>query len=643
MKEIILGTAGHIDHGKTSLLKSLTGIDTDRLAEEKLRGISIDIGFAHMRLGAYRVGFIDVPGHEKFIKNMLAGVGGIQMVLLVVAADESIMPQTIEHLDICKLLGISRGVVVLTKKNLVKNELLSLVKMEIQDLLSGTSLQEAPIISVDSITGDGIADLKETLHRELRKYEYCKTSPNNKRRVFRLPIDRVFTIRGFGTVVTGTSRGSSLHLEDTVTIYPCIKSVRVRGIEIFNETSNSVRAGQRTALNLSGIQKEDLQRGMLASCSKDLIPSRTLDIVVNILPSSPQIFKRGSRVRFHHGTTELVGRIYPLEGAELLPASSTLAQLRLVKNSVFFPKDRFILRRYSPLKTIGGGIVLDNNPRRHRLKELPEILTDLKKLRSLIEDKDQTVDSVLLEYFIRSSGISGTTISELVARTGFLSNYLLTLLRDMRSLVIIPQKPLLAVSKIAVEKLKLRLIKLLSKFHRQNTLVPGFPREELKGRLMAKISPAYFQHILDQLQSETRISVEANIVFLHGQEIQLNEEQKKIVTAILKLVEQGRLQPPNLETIVRQLPYNSNLIQDLFYFLIRDGKLVRINQNLVLDQDQIKTLKKHLEACIPPGQGFTVGEFKQIFNISRKYAIPLLEYLDYQHFTQRFNNKRVIR
>ena len=643
MQDVIVGTAGHIDHGKTTLLKALTGIDTDRLAEEKRRGISIDIGFAHMQLGPHRVGFIDVPGHEKFVKNMLSGVGGIQMILLVVAADESVMPQTVEHFEICKLLEIPRGVVALTKKTLVEEELLPLVELEVRELLRGSLLEGAPVIAVDSVSGEGIEELKDILSEQIRKSEQDTAPSQGDHHVFRLPIDRVFTIRGFGTVVTGTPWGSTLRQGERVTVHPSAKTAKVRGIEIFNQKSDSASSQQRTALNLNGVQTEELQRGMMVTHTNTLVPSHTIDAMVQLLPSAPQVLKAGSIIRLHHCTEELIGRIFPLEGTELRPGCSMLAQLRLEGRTVCCAKDHFILRRYSPLRTIGGGIVLDNSPKRHRKKDLVKITPELKKLWSMWRAKDSKIDSALVEYFVKLQDVSGMTLPRLVARTGFLPEYLLALLKGIDSIVLVPQEPLLSVFKPALEKLKEHLIELLSNFHERHTLAAGFQREELKERLMGKAPAPYFQYLLDLLQNEKKIQVNSSIVSLSGKEVTLTSEQQKIRKAILEFIADRELQTPNLSKLIRRLPFDSDQIQQVFHFLIRRGELIRVNVDLVVAQDQIKALRKRLKAFFPPGQSFTVGQFKEVFRISRKYAIPLLEYLDRQRVTQRVQDKRLVR
>ena len=642
MKDVIVGTAGHIDHGKTTLLKALTGMDTDRLEEEKRRGISIDIGFAHMKLGDSRVGFIDVPGHEKFVKNMLAGIGGIHLALLVVAADESVMPQTIEHFQICKLLEIPRGIIVITKKHLVEEELLSLVEDEIRELVQGSPLENAPIVAVDSVSGEGVELLKETLLEEIEKSQQTIIDSQRSHQIFRLPVDRVFTIRGFGTVVTGTPYAGVLKKGDAVTVYPTLKTGKVRGIEIFNQSADLAMAGQRTALNLSGLETEDLNRGMLISRSNTLASSSMLDAIVHLLPTAPKALKDHSAIRFHHGSAELIGRIHPLENDELLPGESMLVQFRLQSPTVCCPKDHFILRRYSPMTTIGGGVILDSAPQKHREKDLPDILPELRKLWSMLKEKDPHLDRALVEYFVKLHRFSGVSLSKLASRTGFLENYLLDLLKGLDSVVLISQEPLRAVFQPALEEFKAQIVGFLADFHSSNPLIVGVPREELKERFFGKSGNSYFAFVLNQMENEKKIQIKGSTVSLQGQQLVLNPEQDQAKKDILQLIKRRGLQPPTLEELMETLPYDHSQVRDVYYFLLQQGELIRVSENIVLSPGQITFLQSQLKESFPSGRTFTVPEFKNLFGISRKYAIPFLEFLDRKRITRRIGDKRMV-
>ena len=642
MKDIIVGTAGHIDHGKTTLLKTLTGIDTDRLDEEKRRGISIDIGFAHMQLGDSRVGFIDVPGHEKFVKNMLAGIGGIDLVLLVVAADESVMPQTIEHFQICKLLEIPRGVIAITKRHLVEEEMLSLVEAEVRELVEGSPLEEAPIVAVDSVTGEGVELLKETLLEEIGKSQQDITAARRSHQIFRLPLDRIFTIKGFGTVVTGTPYAGVLKKGDAVTVYPSLKAGKVRGIEIFSQNADVAMAGQRTALNLSGLETESLNRGMVISGSNALASSSMIDAIVHLLPTAPKGLKDRSAIRFHHGSTELIGRIHPLENDQFRPGESMLVQFRLQSPTVCCPKDHFILRRYSPMTTIGGGVILDGTPPKHRKKDLPDILPELKKLWSMLTEQDPRLDSAFVEYFVKLHRFSGVSLSDLVARTGFLENYLLDLLKGLDSVVLISPPPLLAIFRPDLEKFKTKIAQFLADFHSRNPLIVGVPREELKARFFGKAANSYFTFVLNQMENEDRIQIKGSTVSLQGQQLALNSEQDQAKEHILQMIQKRGLQPPTLEELLKKLPYDRSQVRDVYYFLLQQGELIRVSENIVLSPGRITFLLSQLKESFPSGRTFTVPEFKDLFGLSRKYAIPFLEFLDRKRITRRIGDKRVV-
>ncbi len=641
MQDFIIGTAGHIDHGKTTLLKTLTGIDTDRLQEEKLRGITIDLGFAHMELDPYRLGFIDVPGHARFVKNMLAGVGGIQLVLLIVAADESVMPQTIEHFQICKLLEIPRGIVVITKKDLVEPELLSLVEKEVQELVQGSFLEKAPVITVDSLSGAGLSELREILWQELRRAEreIPVVSPLNQ--IFRLPIDRVFSMHGFGTVVTGTPHAGQLRKGELISVYPSGKIGKVRRIEIFNRKAQLAGAGQRTALNLTGFEKEDLKRGMVLCPSDTVKLSHMFDALVRLVPNAPQPLKQRSPIRFHYGSAELIGRVYLLEGKHLHPGQSALVQLRLNSPAACFPKDHFILRRYSPMTTIGGGVILDNAPQKHQKKDLPQLLSELKTLQSNWEAGRPTIDHALLEYFIKCKGYSGMLLSELVSRTGYTKAHLLDILKSLNTVVLVPQEPFRVVFKATLRDLKKRLVNFLSSFHSSNPLATGFPREELKSRFFDSTANSYFQFTLDLLGKERQIRASASTVSLYGKRVELSESQLKIREQIFQVLKERWPQSPTLNEVLAELPDHENKIQEVYYFLLQAGELVRVSQHIVLSSSQIDFLKQELKKSFPSGAIFSVSEFKDLFQISRKYAIPLLEFLDRERVTRRIKDKRL--
>lgn len=642
MKNLIIGTAGHIDHGKSALVKALTGIETDRLEEEKQRGITIDIGFAHLDLADHRIGFIDVPGHEKFVKNMLAGIGGVDLLLLVIAADESIMPQTVEHFQICTLLGISSGVVVITKKSLVDEELLLLVKEEAADLVRGSFLEHASVVAVDSLTGEGIEELKKALETEIRKLDRTRLTVQRDQRIFRLPIDRVFTIKGFGTVVTGTTFSGKVERDGTIAVYPSGKNAKVRGIEIFNLSSDQAEAGQRTALNLTGVQKDDLQRGMELSISDGPRPTQILDVELHLLESAPGILKHRAPIRFHHGSAELIGRIHLLGEKELSPGSQCYAQIRLESPTVVFPGDRFVLRRYSPLSTIGGGSVLDNEPRKFRTRHLKERLPQLKRLASAISKPGSEEIGEQVRVIVESSGTRGADLKALVARTGYTSQRLQEALEALEGIRLIPQEPPLAVDLRAFEEAAVKIVQFTREFQKQKPLAAGVPKEELKKRFLPDGSTSYFQAVLSQLEADGQLDISGGSVRLQGSESQLTEEQEDIREELLKLLRLHPFQSPGIEALIQKVAGSAKAVREVFFFLLNTGEIIRVSEDFLILPDQLTQLREKLLDRFPSGTAFTVPEFKDLLGISRKYAIPLLEYLDRSRITRRVGDKRTL-
>ena len=643
MKDFIVGTAGHIDHGKTTLLKALTGIDADRLQEEKRRGITIDIGFAHLTLGPYRLGFVDVPGHEKFVKNMLAGVGGIHLVLLIVAADESVMPQTAEHFEICKLLEIPRGIVVLTKKNLVEQELLPLVEEEVSELVAGSFLERSPIVPVDSVTGDGVEELKQTLLQEVRQLEQNQMALRNRNMVFRLPVDRVFSMKGFGTVVTGTLWSGSVQKDEALASYPQGQAGKVRRIEVFNQEEPEAFAGQRTALNLTGMERVHLERGVTLSRPKCLSPSHQLDAAVRLLEDAPQPLKHRSPIRFHHGSGEWIGQTYLLGTEPVVPGGFQIVQLRLDQPVICVPGDRFILRRYSPLRTIGGGLILDNAPPKHRKKNFEQALFSLRELYKRMALPPPESDLGLIEYLVDSKNWLGIDLPELVARSGYREEHILSLLGQLETLILVPQDPPLAVSRTALDTLKAETVTFLEEFHRAQPLASGVSREEVKKRFFSTATSTYFQFVIQILEDENRVRSGTTTLSSHGQKVSLGPEQEQMKQEILGSIDRTFPELPSLKELIQSSSHPPAEVKAVFYYLLEAGELIRISERLVATASQIAGLKKELSQRFGRGIPFTVPEFKDIFKISRKYAIPFLEYLDRERVTQRVGDRRILR
>ncbi len=639
MKNVIVGTAGHIDHGKTTLLKALTGIDTDRLAEEKRRGITIDLGFAHLELGGHRIGFVDVPGHERFVKNMLAGIGGIQFVLLVVAADESIMPQTVEHFQICRLLEIPDGMVVVTKAGLVEPELLDLVREEVADLVADSFLEGAPVEAVDSVSGEGVDRLKETLAARL---DQGLRRPPAEDAVFRLPIDRVFSLKGFGTVVTGTPMTGRLRKDAAVAVYPRGKQGKVRGIQVFGHKEDEAVAGQRAALNLAGIDKADLERGMILAPPQTQEPTSALEATLTLLENAPAPLKHRGPVRFHHGSSEIMARVHLFKGKQLAPGETAVVQLRLAKPTVCCVGDHFILRRYSPMRTLGGGIVLDNHPPARGRRARAAAALQLEALNGARLQGEEQARKAFLRYFVERSGRFGCTFKELAFRTGLKENTLSEILATLPEIVTVPQDPPLALSRPALEALKEEIVQFLAGFQQERPLAPGASQEEVKKRFLDGSTTACFLFVLDQLRSEKRIETRSGVLRLHGSQVELSPQQEETRRRLLALFEDTVLQPPTFPQIVEKTGLSPAQVEEIFYYLLQTQVLIRISGDLVLSSRQVQWLEESVQKSFRKSESFGVSEFKDLLGVTRKYAIPLLEYLDRQRITRRVGDQRVV-
>ena len=571
---------------------------------------------------------------------MLAGIGGIDLALLIVAADESIMPQTLEHFHICRLLDIPAGIVVLTKCDSVEPELLNLVREEIRALTRGSFLENSPVIAVDSISGNGLEPLKQALLDHARKSDGNRGF--RQERVIRLPVDRVFTKRGFGTVVTGTLTSGIIEQGDAVAAYPSGKRGKIRRIEIFNREAPRAVAGQRTALNLVGLGKEDLNRGMVLSRPGGLRPTRSLDASISVLTDAPRPLKRRTPVRFHHGSGQWQGHVYPLEGKVVAPGRRALVQLRLERPAMCWIGDRFILRMDSPPVTVGGGVVLDDLPPRHRARNLPGELSALKALHSGLEAGNRDPDRLRIEFLVRSKGELGIDICELAARTGSPRRRLLRHLREHPDIELAAQEPSLAVTRAALRNLEESMLSYLDEFHSRYPLAAGVSREELRNRFLKASSIDYFQFLLLRLERREQIRVDRSIVMRRGWEPCLNPVQEGVRRSILEALRRSFPRPPNLTELKRRLHHPPSRTEEVCFFLIQQGDLVRVGGEFVLTPSQIDRLKNELKIQFSPGQSFSVPEFKDALGISRKYAIPFLEYLDREGVTRRQGEGRVV-
>ena len=639
MKSIIVGTAGHIDHGKTALVKALTGIDADRLEEEKRRGITIDLGFAHMDLPAspgegargstdsgvgsstLRLGFVDVPGHERFVRNMLAGVGGIDLVLLVIAADESIKPQTREHFDILQLLGVRRGITVLTKSDAVDAETLDVVRLEVEEFLRGSFLGRQPIIGVSSLTGAGLDDLKRALIAAA-----AEVQPRDARALARLPIDRVFTMKGFGTVVTGTLVAGTIRREDEMEVFPTGQRVRVRGLQVHGKSADAAVAGQRTALNLAGASTEDLARGMTLAPVGIFTATRRADVRMSLLTSAPHALKDRSRVHFHSGTMESVAeiRLYG-EKKQAAPGESRDARMVLPEAALLLPGDRFILRQFSPVVTIGGGVVLDAAPQKRASGGM--------SLTSFLEVLSRGKTEQILQARVARRRVAGITLAGLVAETGLTRGEIEKWLE-----AVVGQGQVVRIGEIvldaaAVESLKLELIGMVQQFHKQNPLVAGIGREQL--REQGQVGPEVFNAMVEALVHARKLEGIGDLVRLPGHGVVMKDEEAESKQKIEEAFSAAGLKVPALHEVIAGLKVDKTRAQKIVTLLLRDKVLVKISDELVFHRTALEELRRLVAEQKKKSPRMDVAKFKELTGVSRKYAIPLLEYLDRERVTKR--------
>ena len=618
MKNIVAGTAGHIDHGKTALVRALTGIETDRLKEEKQRGISIDLGFAHLKIsGTLRLALIDVPGHERFIKNMLAGVGGIDLVLFVIAADESIKPQTREHFDICLLLGIRKGIVVLTKADLVDSDLLELVRLEVDEFVRGSFLENAPVVAVSATKGTGIDELRG----EITKLA-AEIAEKDSSRYFRLPIDRAFTMRGFGAVVTGTLISGTVRVEQEVELFPSGRRVRVRGIQVHGASVAEASAGQRTALNLAGVDVAELARGMTLAEIGRFRATSQMDCSFELLGSAKPL-KHRAPVHFHAGTAEVEAEFRRLHGTESLkPGQRGHARLLLKEPLVLAPGDRFIVRMFSPVITIGGGVVVDIAPPKRDSAERLRIL-----------EGSSAAEKIAL---LAAESRYGIGMQELALRTGLLEAEIERAAPGANSIVLKTPQFWVLDAQWAAKQME-GIHEQLKQFHRRNPLLPGVSREELRTKLLPGAPAWLFDALLGR--SKTVVS-DGETVRLASHKIAFREDEEEAARKIEAAFRQAGLAVPSLNEVLGKSGVEAARARTLLQLLLKDKRLVRISDELVFHSSAVQSLRAML--LQRKGQRFAVPEFKDWTGISRKYAIPLLEFLDREHVTKREGDSRVV-
>jgi selenocysteine-specific elongation factor len=645
MRSIVIGTAGHIDHGKSSLVLALTGTDPDRLKEEKARGITIDLGFAHARVGDVDLAFVDVPGHERFVKNMLAGVGGIDAVLLVIAADESVMPQTREHFAICRLLEIPAGLIVLTKADLVDAEMLEIARMDARELVAGSTLETAPIVAVSSTTGAGLDALRDELRRLADSLPDRSASGPT-----RLPIDRAFSMRGFGTVVTGTMTGGALAVDDELLLQPSERRVKVRGVQVHGAATRAATAGHRVAVNLGGVDVTEVSRGETLTRPGTFDVTRRFDAVIDLLPDAKPL-RHGARVRVHQGTMERLGRVAlageidaaaaiapgasaPSTGAlELAPGRRGFARIRLEGPAVLTRGDRFILRQYSPSMTIGGGWVIDPSPARTPIRTEAAA----RRFARLAADS-----SSALLVFVEERRASGLAFEEAARRIGLTS----VEARALTDALAAAGKVLIAGDRIfdaaAVTALAQRLIAAIASHHDAQPLSEGLPREEARERVFGLAPVALFDSVVKDLAAAGKVSGRDRLA-LPGRGVSLSAEEAHARDALDRVFRDAAMTPPDLGAAAAAAGVSSAVADRVSKLLLRQKTLVKLD-TLFFHADALERLKQDVRALKSQGSAarVDVAGFKERYGISRKYAIPLLEWLDRERITRRAGDARIV-
>ncbi|MBN1365372.1 MAG: selenocysteine-specific translation elongation factor [Syntrophaceae bacterium] len=634
MRHLVLGTAGHVDHGKTALIKALTGIDTDRLKEEKERGITIELGFASLKLpSGQTLGIVDVPGHEKFIKNMVAGAAGIDLVMLVIAADEGIMPQTKEHLHICSLLGISKGIVALTKTDIVEKEWLNLVLSETIDFLKGTFLEGSPVIPVSSIKEEGLSELIQALDATTNKI--AEKADDG---IFRLPVDRIFTMKGFGTVVTGTLLSDHVKTGEEVQILPHNIPARIRGIQVHNQPVEEAWSGQRTAINLQGLEKSAINRGNVLARPQTVWPTQRLDVFVEFLASNSKNLKNRFLVRLHTGTSEIISRIILLDKDELAPGQKGFAQIVLSDKGVVVARDHFVLRSYSPVTTIGGGQIIDPLPQKHK-RFNKKIIEDLNLLR---KGSLQERISVILER----TGFTGISLQRLAFRLGVKAKKIkesLEILRSDKKAFLLDNDDTMIISAHFFNQLEEIIIKNVMEYHRKNPLKEGIFKEELKVSMGDDISPKLFNMVLDSLNKKGSIARNRDNVRLAKHQVELAGDLGSLRRDIAGIYNEAGLTPSSLKEVLNRFSNRRAKAQSIIDLMLKEGDLIKINEELCFSRKSLENLQNnYTEMLIKDGKA-TPASFKELTGLSRKYIIPLMEYFDMKKLTVRVDDHRVLR
>jgi selenocysteine-specific elongation factor len=636
MKHLVMGTAGHVDHGKTALIKSLTGVDTDRLKEEKERGITIELGFASLTLPDGRtLGVVDVPGHERFVRNMVAGAAGIDLVVLVIAADEGVMPQTREHLQICTLLGIRKGFVALTKIDMVDEEWLELVREDVHMFLGGTFLEDAPIVPVSSLTGAGFPELLLTIGKMADEVEEGADVG-----LFRLPVDRVFTIKGFGTVVTGTLVSGRVATGEEVEVSPIGLRARVRGIQVHNRTVETAEAGQRTAINLQGVDREAIERGHILTSPGSLTASQRLDCVYRHLRSAVRKLKNRTLVRLHTGTSEVMARMILLDRDALEPGEECCSQLVLETPLAVVAGDRFVVRSCSPVTTVGGGLIVDPLPAKHKRLSVA-VLRDFESLAGG-EDEERTT------VILARAGIGGITENLLVVRTGIRGRELHRRLEGMFSTkraVLVDRDEMRVLSYPVYEAFQAEILRELQGYHERNPLREGLSREELRTTLERGdgVGQKIFTMALRDIEKRKEIITEKEMIRLTAHRVHLQGEMEELREALSAIFQSGGLAPPTVREVLERFPDRKKEVGSLIQVMTREGVLVRISEDLNFHHDALARLREDYRRLLIRDVQATPASFKELTGLSRKFIIPLMEYFDMTKLTMRAGDHRILR
>ncbi|EPR44291.1 selenocysteine-specific translation elongation factor [Desulfovibrio sp. X2] len=630
---VIMGTAGHIDHGKTSLVRTLTGIDCDRLSEEKRRGITIELGFAYYDLpDGQRLGIVDVPGHERFVKNMVAGAAGIDFVLLVIAADEGVMPQTREHLEICSLLGTTTGLVALTKTDMVDEDWLALVTEDVREFLSGTFLDGAPIVPVSSSTGAGFDELRAAVAAIVSAHTERRRSD-----LLRLPVDRVFTMKGYGTVITGTLVSGSVKVGDDLALYPSALPVKVRTLQSHGQSVQQVEAGRRTAVNLSGAEVEDIARGDVLALPGALFPSTVWDARVTLLLSATKPLKHRKQFHFHHGSREVMARVYLLDRDELLPGESAPAQIRFEEPMVGVFGDRFVMRSYSPLRTIGGGVLLGPWPRRFKRRSV-----EAARLLSL----PQAAPEELVLFQLDMAGTAGLSFARLLVGTNLESRGLEKILNDLggrQQALMFDREERAYVAGRICDELSASALAHVADYHRREPMKPGLPRGALASGWGRDVSPKLFHFLVERLLKKGELVQEQEMLRLPGHKVSLASDQAKLREAVLSAYAKGGVTPPNLKDVLDPLNVDFKAAAPVFKLLTDQGELVKVKEDMYFARSAVDSLVAMITEWFKQNDDLGPGSLRDLTGLSRKYAIPLLEWLDKEKITVRVGDKRLLR